>query len=317
MSKKILVTLPLSDEQKAFLESRTEGGEACSFVYKPDNEVTAEDVKDVNAVIGCIPPALFASAPLVDWVQLHSAGYENYAKPGVLQKGCVLANASGAYGLAVSEHMLAMTFDLLRHFRVYHDNQRQHIWKEAGYYRSVEGSVVTVLGMGDIGGAYARKVKAMGAYVIGVRKHDVEKPDYLDEQITSDRLDEVLPRTDILAMVVPGGPETAHILSAERLALMKDDSMIINVGRGNAIDAEALKKLLQEGKFYGVALDVTDPEPLPADDPLWDMDRVLITPHAAGRFWLPETVVRILKIAAENLYAYTHGGEMRNVVGRF
>ena len=95
---------------------------------------------------------------------------------------------------------------------------------------------------------------------------------------------------------------------------MKDDSMIINVGRGNAIDADALKKFLSEGKFYGVGLDVTDPEPLPKEDALWDCERVLLTPHAAGRFWLPETVVRILKIAADNLYVYTHGGEMRNIV---
>ena len=314
MAKKILVTLPLSEDQKAFLESRPEGGVPCTFIYIPDNEVTREDLRDVQAVIGCIPPALFASAPQVEWVQLHSAGYENYAKPGVLPENCILTNASGAYGLAVSEHMLAMTFDLLRHFGVYHRNQAAHVWKEAGYYHSVEGSVVTVLGLGDIGGAYARKMKAMGAYVIGVRKHEKEKPEWLDEQVTSDRLNEVLPRTDILGMVVPGGPETHHILNAERLSMMKEDSMIINVGRGNAIDAKALKKLLAGGKFYGVALDVTDPEPLPADDPLWDMERVLITPHAAGRFWLPETVVRILKIAAENLYVYTHGGEMRNVV---
>ncbi len=314
MTKKILVTLPLSDEQKVFLESRPEGGIPCTFVYKPDNEVTAEDLKDTQVVIGCIPPALYKSAPQIEWVQLHSAGYENYAVPGVLPSGCILTNASGAYGLAVSEHMLAMTFDLLRHFAVYHRNQTRHLWKEAGYYRSVEGSVVTVLGLGDIGGAYARKMKAMGAYVIGVRKHETEKPEWLDEQVTSEHLDEVLPRTDILGMVVPGGPETRHILNAERLALMKDESMIINVGRGNAIDADALKQQLAAGKFYGVALDVTDPEPLPADDPLWDVERVLITPHAAGRFWLPETVVRILKIAAENLYAYTHGGKLRNVV---
>ena len=314
MTKKILVTLPLSAEQKVFLESRPEGGISCTFMYKPDNEVTADDLRDVQAVIGCISPALYKDTPQIEWVQLHSAGYENYAAPGVLPEGCILTNASGAYGLAVSEHMLAMTFDLLRHFDVYHRNQAQHLWKEAGYYHSVEGSVVTVLGLGDIGGAYARKMKALGAYVIGVRKHETEKPEWLDEQVTSAHLDEVLQRTDILGMVVPGGPETRHILNAARLARMKDDSMIINVGRGNAIDTDALKHFLSKGKFYGVALDVTDPEPLPPDDPLWDMERVLITPHAAGRFWLPETVVRILRIAADNLYAYTHGGTMRNVV---
>ena len=317
MSKKVLVTLPLTEEQKAWLEAQPDPEAGCEFIYKPDAEVTADDVKDLDAVIGCIKPAYLKEAEHLKLVQLHSAGYETYAAPGVLRDDCVLCNASGAYGLAVSEHMLAMTFDLLRHFGGYHKHQEQHLWKETGLYSSVEGSTVVVLGLGDIGGDYARKVKACGAYVIGVRKDASKpKPDYVDEQVDDSALDAVLPRADILAMVVPGGPATHHILSAERLKAMKDQSIIINVGRGNAIDSIALKALLRAGKFYGVGLDVTEPEPLPADDELWDCERVLITPHAAGRFFLPETVKRILKIAGKNLGAWSRGEALMNVIER-
>lgn len=317
MSEKILVTLPLDETQKAWLEAQADTGKQYEFIYKPDAEVTADDVKELDAVIGCVKPAYLTDAEHLSWVQLHSAGYETYAAPGVLPDGCTLCNASGAYGLAVSEHMLAMTFDLLRHFGGYHKHQEQHLWKETGLYSSVEGSTVVVLGLGDIGGDYARKVKACGAYVIGVRKDASKpKPEYVDEQVDDSALDRVLPRADILAMVVPGGPATHHILNAERLNAMKDDSIIINVGRGNAIDSAALKALLKEGKFYGVGLDVTEPEPLPADDELWDCDRVLLTPHAAGRFFLPETVKRILKIAGKNLAAWSRGEKLINVIER-
>lgn len=314
MKKKILVTLPLSDSQKAFIESQVDDREAYEFYYFADNAVDEAFVKDMNIVIGCVPPKFFKDHEKIEWVQLHSAGFETYAAPGVLPEGCILTNATGAYGLAVSEHMLAMTFDILRHFQAFHDNQRKHLWKTGGLYHSIEGSTTVVLGLGDIGGDYARKMKALGAYVIGVRKHAKDKPDYVDEQVTVDQLDQVLPRADIFAMVIPGGPESYHILDERRIGLMKDDAILINVGRGSAIDPAALKAALNAGKFYGVGLDVTEPEPLPADDELWDQPRVLITPHSAGKFFLPETVNRILKIAAANLHAYVNHEAMRNVV---
>lgn len=314
--KKILVTLPLSDAQKEFLESHVDDRNAYEFYYYADNAVDEAFVKDMNIVIGCVPPKFYKDHDKIEWVQLHSAGFETYAAPGVLPEHCILSNATGAYGLAVSEHMIAMTFDILRHFQAFHDKQRNHIWETDGLYHSVEGSTTVVLGLGDIGGDYARKMKGMGAYVIGVRKHLKDKPDYVDEQYTVDELDQVLPRADILAMVIPGGPESYHIMDERRLGLMKDDSILINVGRGNAIDPAALKACLKAGKFYGVGLDVTEPEPLPSDDELWDLPRVLITPHSAGKFFLPETVNRILKIAAANLHAYVTGGEMKNVVKR-
>ena len=314
---RILVTLPVTEEHKTLLESQDRGGVPCEFTYI-DGDGKADELSagEMDMIIGCPPVSVVPKLRKLSFLQLHSAGYETYAAPGVLPEGTLLANASGAYGLAVSEHMLAMTFDVLRHFGRYHDQQREKVWVSDGYYHSVEGAVTVVVGLGDIGGDYARKMKALGAYVIGIRKHDKPAPDYVDEQYTIDRLPEVLPRADIAAIVAPGGPETYHLFDEKALSSMKDDSILINVGRGSEIDPVPLKRLIKEGKFYGVALDVTEPEPLPEDDELWDLPGVLITPHSAGRFFLPETVTRIVRIAAKNVYALSHGTDFVNVVAK-
>ena len=173
-----------------------------------------------------------------------------------------------------------------------------------------------VLGMGNIGGDYARKMKALGAYVIGVRRTAHDKPDYLDELYSLEDFEPALSRADIVAMILPGGENTRHFLDARRLGMLKEGALLINAGRGPAVDAAALKEALRSGRLGGAALDVTDPEPLPADDELWDMENVVITPHCAGNLLLSQTTDKIFRILGDNLHAYTHGGEITNRVDR-
>lgn len=319
LRKEILVTIPVSEEHKSYLEEKASSGRySCLFRYVSGKDVTEEDVARANVIVGNLPPVKLSAAKNLEWVQLNSAGADQYTKPGVLPDGCVLTNATGAYGLAVSEHMLALVFDLIRRMNQYHENQAEHVWQykgnPMGSIISVEGSTVLVLGMGDIGGDFARKMKALGAYTIGVRRTDKEKPEYLDEQYTLDALDALLPRADIVAMVLPGGEATHHLMDERRLRLMKKGSYLINVGRGNAIDPKALLSVMQDGHLGGCGLDVTEPEPLPADDPLWSLGNVVITPHVAGNFFLQETFERIVRIAGGNLEAWASGRDLRNVV---
>lgn len=319
LSKEILVTIPVSEEHKKYLEEKASSGTySCLFRYVPGKDVTAEDVARANVIIGNLPPAKLSGAENLEWMQLNSAGADQYTKPGVLPEGCALTNAKGAYGLAVSEHMLALVFDLIRRFNQYHRNQAEHLWQHKGSSMgsiiSVEGSTVVVMGTGDIGGDFARKMKALGAYTIGIRRTNKDKPEYLDEQYTLEEVDQVLPRADIVAMVLPGGDATCHLMDERRLRLMKKGSYLINVGRGNAIDPKALLKVMNEGHLGGCGLDVTEPEPLPADDPLWDCGNVVITPHVAGNFFLQETFERIVRIAGGNLEAWANGRAFRNVV---
>ena len=319
LMKEVLVVIPVNEDHKKYLEEKGASGKYnCCFRYVNKNDVTKEDVKRANVIIGNLPPAMLEGAENLEWYQLNSAGADQYIKPGVLPEGCVLTNATGAYGLAVSEHMIALVFDLIRRFNQYHRNQAEHVWQykgnPMGSIISVEGSTVLVMGMCDIGGDFARKMKALGAYTIGIRRTNKEKPEYLDEQYTLDEIDNLLPRADIVAMVLPGGDATHHLMDEKKLRLMKKGSYLINVGRGNAIDPKALLKVMQEGHLGGCGLDVTEPEPLPADDPLWDCGNVVITPHVAGNFFLQETFERTVGIAETNMEAWENDKEFTTVV---
>ena len=305
--KKILVLLPLQEEDKEYLVSRAQGAaQPCSFEFRKIEEATAEEIAASHIIIGKLPPDKVKCASSLEWLQLPNAGVDAYVAPGVMPADVLLTSGAGAYGLAVSEYMLACSLSLARRFPEYARRQGAHNWKPVGNITSIEGSTVIVLGMGDIGGRYAQKMKALGAYVIGFRKTNKNKPDYVDEQYTMERLPEMIGRADIVAMVLPGTEETDNLMDREMLRRMKKGSFLINAGRGSAVDLTALR----------AALDVTSPEPLPADDPLWDYENVLITPHVAGNLWLRQTVLNILHIAGNNLARYLNGEPLDHVVDR-
>ena len=256
MSDKIYIStklFPVTEEQTAYLEECARGGSRpVELIWRAPEEMTAEDYASAAALMNFFPPQGVSQAKNLEWMQLSSAGADVFCKEGVLPENCVLTNGSGAYSLSVGEHMLAMTFALIRNFPQYKANQVEHVWKDEGRIISIEGATVAVLGMGDIGSFYARKMNALGARVIGVRRHEHPKPDYVEEQATFEQLDEVLPKADIVAMVLPGGEETRHLINDRTLALMKEGSFILNVGRGSSIDQEALCRALESGHIQGL-----------------------------------------------------------------
>ncbi len=267
-------------------------------------------------IIPFFPPDMLARAKNLEWVQLSSAGADVFTKEGILPESCVLTNGSGAYSLSVGEHMIAQTFALIRNLEENAHDQAKQFWGPLRPVISVEGAVILVLGLGDIGRSYAGKMKALGASVIGVSRHPHEKPDCVDELVTIDQLEQVLPRADIIAMVLPGSAQTQKIMNDHTFSLMKKGVYLINDGRGSAIDQDALMRALDSGRVRAAALDVTDPEPLGKDHPLWKYPNVLITPHSAGWWQLPETLNRVVRICGENLRAFSCGTEFQNVVSK-
>ncbi|MDO5352808.1 MAG: D-2-hydroxyacid dehydrogenase [Succinatimonas sp.] len=313
MSKKILVAVDVNAEHLSLFKQISQ--DKCEFVVKSLSDVNIDDVVSVDGIIGNVDPEIVKHAENLEFLQLNSAGCDQYLKPGILKDKTALCTAVGSYGLTVSEHMLALTFDLVRHFALYRDKQLAHDWSDCGKITSVWGSTIAVLGLGDIGGSYAQKVKALGVKcVIGIRRNIQNKPDYIDELYSFEDLDKILPRADIVAMVLPDSPVTRNLMNKERFNLMKKGAYLINAGRGSAVNQEDLLEAIKSGQIAGAALDVTTPEPLPKDSPLWDEKRIFITPHVAGNFFLQETFERMIKIAASNLQAYLEGGELRNLV---
>ena len=173
-----------------------------------------------------------------------------------------------------------------------------------------------ILGAGDIGRAFARRVKALGAYVIGVRRREGAKPFGIDEMGTMEELDSLLARADVVVSVLPGTTATRGIFDKKRFTAMKKGSYFLNIGRGNAVVTEDLIEVMKEGHLAGAALDVTDPEPLPTDHSLWHTPNIYITPHISGDDHLSATQDKIVQIAARNLAAFMQGVPLENLVNR-
>ncbi len=227
------------------------------------------------------------------------------------------ASASGAYNASISEHMLAMHLSLYRHLPMHRDFQNECIWQSWGTIppvRLIKGSVVLVVGMGGIGGAYANLAKSMGAYVIGVRRSDLRKPDYADELHLATDLKLLLPRADVVAIATPLTAGTQQLIDKTAIDTMKDGAIILNIGRGSIIDTEAMCDALESGKLAGVGLDVTDPEPLPPEHRLWKIKNALITPHCSGGHGDNGITEGIYSIFKENLQRYTENVQLLNEV---
>ena len=304
----ILVTVPANERHRELIESACPGGR---FSYIPAKELTKDDLRDKEVILGNIPKELVKECAKLRLLHLNMAGADGY--PELMPEGAYLANSSGAYGLAISEHMLGMLLAIKKKLYLYYENQLSSLWRDEGGVTSIEDAVVLSVGMGDIGGEFARKCKALGAYTLGIRRTMREKPDYLDELHTLDELDALLPRADVVALSLPTSRESVGLMNEKRLRLMKKGAVLINVGRGTAIVADDLVKVCGEGRIYA-ALDVTDPEPLPPDHPLWHAGNVYITPHISGFFHLPQTLDRIVKISAENLRRFSNGEQLLNLV---
>lgn len=322
--KRALVTIPTGERHRNLLQQAAPGWE---FRFRgtdtlvcapqealPGQPVTQEDVDWAQVILGNVPATMLHGSPALEWLQTNSAGVEAYIQPGVLAGDTLLTNATGAYGLAIAEHMLGMLLELFKKLELYRDAQKSGAWQSQGAVKAVYGSTVLVLGMGDIGGEFAARCKALGAKVIGVRRSPRPCPEYADEVHLLEDLDSLLPQADVVAITLPGTDATRGLMSRERLAKMKEGSVLLNVGRGFIVDTEALCDALERGHLSGAGVDVTDPEPLPPTHRLWNIPTAVVTPHISGFYHLRETHERIVGIFLENLRHFQAGEPLRNLV---
>ena len=259
--------------------------------------------------------SLLKEAPMLKWYCCSYAGVDPYQPPFRFPEGVLLTNSSGAYGVTISEHIMMVTLMLQRRMLDYTQIVRDRGWTNDLPVRSIQGSRLTLLGTGDIGTTFAQRAKALcPASVTGVnRSGRVPDPVY-DRVVPMAELDRVLPETDILVMSLPSTPETVGILSRERLALLPESAILVNVGRGSAIDQDALMDALNAGRLAGAALDVMTPEPLPADHPLWTTKNLLITPHVAGNMTLGYTCNKTVSMFCDDLENYAEGRPLKHLV---
>ena len=308
--------LVLFETEPAFREDLKRVLSAYNVVFNEGTDTNKIDkgvAANTTIIFGSPKLDLIKLCPRLQWVQLQSAGANGYID-GELQDSVKLTCASGCYGHAVSEHMLALTITLLKKLHLYRDEQAKSRWQDRGVVKSIQDAVVVVIGCGDIGSNYARRMKALGSYVIGVDRYAYKKFDFLDEFVLADKMEDVLPRADVVALIVPGVQSNSSLIGKAQLAKMKKDAVIVNCGRGTSIDTAALCDALESGKIGAAGLEVTDPEPLPSDHKLWKLENALITPHVAGGRHLRNTTENIMKLNLENARRFLKGEAMESVV---
>ena len=279
---------------------------------------SGEDIRDYEILFGLGFEKNLRQADSLRWYCCPFAGVENYGDPALWpDHPCLFTNSAGAYGLTISEHVVMVLLMLLRRMPEYQRDLARREWTLHAPIRSIHGLRVTILGTGDIGIHTARSLGAMGALVRGVRRNPDKPADPAFREIwAAADLDRLLPETDALILALPSTAATRGILSRERLALLPADAYVVNVGRGTAIDQEALANALNSGRLAGAALDVMVPEPLPAGHPLWETKNLLLTPHCSGNTSLAYSREKIAAMFLEDLARYAAGEPLLHLVDR-
>lgn len=307
----IIVCMPVTDEHKNWL---AEAAGKDELIFCEQDSIPAEALARAEVIIGNPPVDCLKNANSLRLLQINSAGTGPYPALEKMQPQAALCCATGSYGLAISEHMIGSLLMMMKNLSFYRDQQFEGKWESHGFVDAISGSRVLALGMGDIGSAFAERMHALGATVVGVRRNTAEVPPYCEAVYPVEKLDEILPQFDIIGMSMPETPETIGMMNEKRFSLMKDGVYLVNVGRGSAIDQDALLSALRSGKVKGASLDVTTPEPLPADHPLWQEPRCVITPHISGGYRLPATHSKIIRLACRNLNALREGKPLESQV---
>lgn len=252
-------------------------------------EETLDRIGEADALVlsGFWSDKLLKPAQRLKFIQVCAAGYNQFNLDAIKARGIRLCNGSGVNRNAVSDHAMALMLAITRRLGEGRDNQHKLHWRGMISERSrredeLAGKTLLIFGLGSIGERLARLAKAFEMRVIGFKRDPSHHGAIADEVHASDEFVNYLGQGDMVALTCPLTLETTNVIDAKALAAMRESAYLINVARGACVDTKALLACLQSGGIAGAALDVTQPEPLPIDSPLWTMDNVLITPHTAG-----------------------------------
>jgi phosphoglycerate dehydrogenase-like enzyme len=248
-------------------------------------------------------------APRLRWIQSCSAGVEKVAP--YIPAGITLTNASGVHGPRGGEYGMTAVLMLNSRVPAFVTNQQAARWEQI-HTTPLKGKTLVLLGVGAIGGEVARLAKRFGMRVLGVTRGGKPQKS-VDRMYRTKQLAQVLPKADIVLSTLPFTPETGGLVSRAMLDLLPKHAGVVNLGRGRVMDYDALRDKLQRGELSGAVLDVFDPEPLPADSPLWSTPNLIMSPHCAVD---DESVYveRCLDIFFENLKRFLAGRPLENLV---
>jgi phosphoglycerate dehydrogenase-like enzyme len=287
--------IPASELVAAIRERLPEADVA--FAETPADE--RELLPDADVVAGgSMDEEMLSTAENLQYFACSSAGVGHLPLDAFEERGVAVTNASGVHGPNIAEHVVGWMLMLARRLDEGIRRQRRREWRHFQAFDEFQGSTVTVVGLGSIGQAIVQRLQGFEVDTIGVR-YTPEKGGPTDEVVGFDDLEEVLPRTDYLALACPLTDVTEGLIGEDEFRVLPNDAVVVNIGRGPIVETDALLGALRGNKIHAAALDVTDPEPLPEDHPLWNLENVLITPHNSGH--TPHYFERCADILARNV----------------
>lgn len=276
----------------------------------------AAELRDADGLLGPVAPAtVLREGKKLKWMQLYSAGVENFLTPEMKSSPLTLTNCKIIQGPNIADHAMALLLSLTRELHKAIPNRAREDWTREQYHPlELRGKTAVVIGVGGIGTQIAERAHAFGMRIIGVDPKDIPYLPSVSRMVTPDRLDSVLPEADVVFVSAPHTPMSERMMGPRQFELMKPKSYFIAVSRGKLYDTGALVSALDRKHLAGAGLDVTDPEPLPKGHPLWKFENVVITPHYAGSS--DHVQARRMELLKENLRRFGAGEPLLNVVDK-
>ena len=317
---KLLITVPWDAKQLLRIKQAFPNVE---FITALSEEEVLRAVGDVEVVFGDLPRKAFLSAAKLRWIQCHGAGVNNLvAIPELIKSDVLVTNTKGAHAPTIAEHFFGTLISLTRKLPDLYIAQLRKEWinwsdwveKIGSRPIGLVGLTLGVIGLGNIGRAIAERACAFEMKIIAVDINNIPRPHYVSELWKVDHLSHLLEQSDVVAVTIPGTPQTNGLLSKEVLSFMKHTAYLGVVSRGGIVDEEAVAKMLVEGRLAGAAIDVFKKEPLPPDSPLWNAPNLILTPHCCGKS--ENTTAAATTIFIENLRLYLANEPLSNVVNK-
>ena len=278
--------------------------------FGPDLDLIA----DADVFIGFCRPQVLNQLENLRWIHTYLVGVDRcLSDPGVRKMDFIMSNNQRVSGPSIAELAITMTLMLSRKLNYYQEQQDQQRWaRNAELSTDLSGKTLLILGLGGIGTETARRASALGMRVIATRNSSREGPGFVDKVGLADEMYEFAGEADFVVNALPLTDKTNGLIDSRFFDALRSGAYYISVGRGKTTVTDDLVAALNDGTLAGAGLDVTDPEPLPSDHPLWVAKNVVITPHIAGRNF--DSVQRTLIIARENLRRYVLGEKLLSVV---
>ncbi|MBI1956254.1 MAG: D-2-hydroxyacid dehydrogenase [Acidobacteria bacterium] len=286
-----------------------------------DPEALSQALEECEILVSwSLQPEQFALCRKLQWIHSPAAGVTQLCVPELVESDVLLTNARTVHAIPVAEHAIALLLALARRLKDCSAYQAERRWGQADSWQpghlptELNGRTLGLVGLGAIGREIAVRAKALGMRVVAVKRNPTEGTACAERVESPDHLHALLAEADFVILAAPETPETRHLIGATQLRCLKPTAFLINVSRGSLVDTDGLVKALESGAIAGAALDVTSPEPLPPEHPLWRLPNVLLTPHLGGasdRYWQHQ-----VDLLQENLRRYLSGQPLLNVVDK-